>query len=169
MSPNHGCLAVGMGGHLPGHMWPVHTANIRTRLFSHPRWRARCLAQGNLEAFVGGPIRGAFMRMGAIGQKPGKDIFLLLVHHGSFLQACYWLRTAEDPFGYTIRVEAEASIGPRMSIPAPDILVSMLPGNPHHAAKMPKEATRACPWPGRPLYLLDCPTQPKLVRFWRQQ
>ena len=40
------------------------------------------------------------MRMGAIGQTLGKDVLLLLVHHGSFLQACYHLHIAEDPFGY---------------------------------------------------------------------
>ena len=42
------------------------------------------------------------MRMGAIGQKLGEDVFLLLVHRGSFFQACYQLRTAEDPFGYAV-------------------------------------------------------------------
>ena len=42
------------------------------------------------------------MRMGIIGQKPGGDVFLLLVCHGGFLRACYQLHTAEDPFGYAI-------------------------------------------------------------------
>ena len=58
------------------------------------------LAQGDLEALWEGPLGGAYMRMGTIGWKPGKDIFLLLVCHGDFLWACYWLCTAEDPFGY---------------------------------------------------------------------
>ena len=40
------------------------------------------------------------MRMGAIGQIPGEDVFLLLVCRGNFLWVCYWLHTAEDPFGY---------------------------------------------------------------------
>ena len=51
------------------------------------------------------------------------------------------------PFWLYHRVEAEALIGPQPSTPALDILVSMLPGNPHHAAKTPKEATQACPGP----------------------
>ena len=75
MSPYHGCLAVGMGGHLPGHMWPA-LCQIRTRLFSHPGQWAHHLAQGNLEAFVGGPIKGCLHEDGTIGQKPGKDVFL---------------------------------------------------------------------------------------------
>ena len=60
------------------------------------------MAQGNLEALWEGPLGGALTRMGAIGQKPGKDIFLLLVHRGGFLRACYQLHNAEDPFGYAL-------------------------------------------------------------------
>ena len=41
-----------------------------------PSWtcQARRLAQGDLEAFVGGPVKGCLHEDGAIGQKPGKDI-----------------------------------------------------------------------------------------------
>ena len=60
------------------------------------------MAQGDLEALWEGPLGGAFMRMGTIGQKLGKDIFLLLVCHSDFLWASYQLCTAEDPFGYAI-------------------------------------------------------------------
>ena len=42
------------------------------------------------------------MRMGAIGWTLGEDVFLLLVCHSGFLQACYQLHIAEDPFGYTV-------------------------------------------------------------------
>ena len=42
------------------------------------------------------------MRKGAIGQKPGEGVFFLLLHHGGFLRVCYWLFTAEDPFGYAV-------------------------------------------------------------------
>ena len=42
------------------------------------------MAQGNLEAFVGGPVKGCLHEDSAIGQKLGKDIFLLLVCHGNF-------------------------------------------------------------------------------------
>ena len=91
-----------MGGHLPGHMWPA-PRQIRTRLFSHPGWWVYRLAQGNLEAFIGGPVKGCLHEDGAIGQKLGKDVFLLLVHHGDFLQASFWLRTAEDPFGHAVK------------------------------------------------------------------
>ena len=101
MSPNHGCLAVGMGGHLPGHMRPVPPISGQGCL-AIPDRRAHHLAQGDLEALWEGLLGGAFMRMGTIGRKPGKDVFLLLVYHGGFLWACYQLRTAEDPFGYAI-------------------------------------------------------------------
>ena len=52
---------------------------------------------GDLEALWEGPLWGTVMRMGTIGWKLGEDIFLLLVRRGNFLQACYWLCTAEDP------------------------------------------------------------------------
>ena len=42
------------------------------------------MAQGDLEAFVGGPIKGCLHEDGAIGQKPGEDTFLPLVRHGDF-------------------------------------------------------------------------------------
>ena len=51
------------------------------------------------------------------------------------------------PFWLHHKVEAEASTGPQLNTPAPDILVSMSTGTPHHAGKMPKQATRACPSP----------------------
>ena len=57
------------------------------------------------------------------------------------------VRHCRRPFWLCRRVEAKASTGPQLSIPVLDILVSILPGNPHHAAKMPEEATRACPSP----------------------
>ena len=41
------------------------------------------------------------MKAGAIGWKPGEDVFPLLVCRSDFLQACYRLHTAEDTFGYT--------------------------------------------------------------------
>ena len=72
------------------------------------------------------------MRMGAIGRKPGKDVFLLLVRHGSFCGHVIGYTLQKNLMG-TRRVEAKASIGPRLSIPTLDILVTMLPGNPHHA------------------------------------
>ena len=72
-----------MGGHLPGHMRPA-PCQIRMRLFSHPGWWVHRLAQGNLEAFVGGPIKGCLHEDGAIGQKPGKDTFLPLVCMATF-------------------------------------------------------------------------------------
>ena len=46
----------------------------------------RRLAQGDLEAFVGGPVKGCLHEDGAIGQKPGEDIFLPLVCRGNFLR-----------------------------------------------------------------------------------
>ena len=82
------------------------------RLFSHPGWQAHCLAQGNLEAFMGGPIKGCLHEDGAIGQKPGEDVFLLLVCRGDFLRASYWLRTAEDPFGYAVKWKLKPRTGP---------------------------------------------------------
>ena len=53
-----------------------------------------------MEALWEGLLEGAFIRTGTIWQTPGEDIFLLLVYCGSFLRARYWLRTAEDYFGY---------------------------------------------------------------------
>ena len=83
MSPYDGQLAVGMGGHLHGHMRPT-LCQIRMRLFSHSgRW-ACCWVQGDLEVFVGGLIKGCLHEDGTIGQKPGEDVFLLLVCRGSF-------------------------------------------------------------------------------------
>ena len=94
MSPNHGCLAVGTGGHLPGHMQPA-PPDIKTRLFSHPGWWVCHLAQGNLEALWEGPLGGAFMRMGAIGWKPGKDVFPPVSMPGRLF--------AGDVIGYTLQ------------------------------------------------------------------
>ena len=53
------------------------------------------------------------MRMDAIGQKLGKDVFLLLVCYGNFLRAYYRLRTAEDPFGYTKEWKLKPQQGPK--------------------------------------------------------
>ena len=61
------------------------------------------MAQGDLEAFVGWPIKGCLNEDSAIGQKLGEDVFFPLVCHSSFLQASYWLCTAEDPFGYAAK------------------------------------------------------------------
>ena len=36
---------------------------------------ACCLAQGNLEAFVGEPVKGCLHEDGAIGQEPGEEMF----------------------------------------------------------------------------------------------
>ena len=49
-----------------------------------------------------GPLGGAFIRTGTIGQILGKDVFLLLVCHGGFVRVWYQLHTAEDSFGYAI-------------------------------------------------------------------
>ena len=136
----------GGGAICPGICGPHHT-DIRTRLFSCPGQWAHRLAQGNLEALWEGPSRGAFMRMGTIGWKLCEDVFILLVHRSDFLWACYRLRTTEDPFGYAMEWKLKPQQDPKLIIPSLDILVSMLPGNPHHAAKTPKEATRACPGP----------------------
>ena len=61
------------------------------------------LAQGNLEAFVGGPAKGCLHEDGAIGQKPGEDAFPPISIPRQLLQASYWLHTAEDPFGHTVK------------------------------------------------------------------
>ena len=42
------------------------------------------MAQGDLEAFVGGPIKGCLHEDGAIGQELGEDAFLQLVCRGDF-------------------------------------------------------------------------------------
>ena len=84
------------------------------RLLSHPGRRARCLAQGNLEAFVGGPFKGCLHEDGAIVQETGQGCFLPLVRRGSLcgpvvcyaLQKTLWSRR---------KMEAEASTGPRPS------------------------------------------------------
>ena len=112
------------------------------RLLSRPGRRARCLAQGDLEAFVGGPVKGCLHEDGAIGQKPGEDNFLLLVCHGLFAGELLVMH-CRRPFWLCRRMESEASIGPYSSMPALDILVSMSPSTPHHAVKTPEEATWA--------------------------
>ena len=53
------------------------------------------------------------MRTGIVGQALGEDVFLLLVHRGGFLWACYCLSTAEDPFGYTIEWKLKPCQGPK--------------------------------------------------------
>ena len=131
MSPYHGCLAVGTGGHLPGHM-RLMPCQIRMRLISRPGWWVHHLAQGDLEAFVGGPIKGCLHEDGAIGQKLGENVFLLLVCRGDFCGRVI-AYALQKTFCLHLKLEAEASIGPRPSTPETDILVSMLAGNPHHA------------------------------------
>ena len=84
------------------------------RLLSRPGRRARRLAQGNLEAFVGGPVKGCLHEDGAIVQETGQGRFLLLVRRGGLcgpvvsyaLQKTLWSRR---------KMEAEASTGPRPS------------------------------------------------------
>ena len=72
------------------------------------------------------------MRIGTIEWKQGEDVYLLLVCHSSFLWASYWLRTAEDPFGYAVKWKLKPQQDPQPSTPALDTLVSMLTGTPHH-------------------------------------
>ena len=76
---------------------------IRIRLFSYPGWRTHHLAQSDLEAFVGGLVKGCLHEHGAIGQKPGKDVFLPLNTLRQLLWASYRLHTVEDPFGYAVK------------------------------------------------------------------
>ena len=131
MSPYHGCLAVGTGGHLLGHMRPA-PCQIRMRLISHPGWRVHRFSQGDLEAFVGGPIKGCLHEDGAIGQKLGEDVFLLLVCRGKFCGQVIGY-TLQKTFWLLHKVEAEALTGPQPSIPALDILGSMSTSNLHYA------------------------------------
>ena len=84
------------------------------RLLSRPGRRARRLAQGDLEAFVGGPVKGCLHEDGAIVQETGRGRFLPLVRRGGLcgpvvryaLQKTLWSRR---------KMEAEASTGPRPS------------------------------------------------------
>ena len=84
------------------------------RLLSRPGHRVHRLAQGNLEAFVGGPIKGCLHEDGAIVQETGRGCLLPLVCRGSLcwpvvyyaLQKTLWLCR---------KMEAEASTGPRLS------------------------------------------------------
>ena len=111
----------------------LHTlCQIKMRLFSRPGWQVRRLAQGNSEAFVGGPIKGCLNEDGTIRQKLGEDAFLPLVYCSDFSRRVIGY-ALQKTFWSCHKMEAEASTGPRPSIPAPDILGSMSTGNPHHA------------------------------------
>ena len=98
----------------------------------------RCLAQGNLEAIVGGPVKGRLYEDGfhrvETGQGHCPPVSMLRQLFVGMLLVMYCRR----PFWLCCTVEAEALIGPQVSTPAPDILVSMSPSNPHHAARYPK-------------------------------
>ena len=142
MSPNHGCLAVGWGAICLG-IWGPHHADIRARLFSHPRWQAHCLAQGDLEAFVGGPIRGRLHEDGGRRVDTGQGYFPPVSLPWWLFAGVLSITHCRRPFWLCRRVEVEASIGPQMSIPALDTLFSMSPGTPHYAPKTPEEAIQA--------------------------
>ena len=90
------------------------------------------LAQGNLDAFLGGPIKGCLHEDGDKGKKLGEDAFLLLVCRGNFCGQVI-AYTLQKTFWLCHKIEAEALTGLRLSISALDILGSMLTGNPHHA------------------------------------
>ena len=107
------------------------------------------------------------MRMGAIGWKPGKDIFLPVSTPWRLFVGELLVMHCRRPFWLCQRVEAEASTEPWLSTPTLDILVSMSPGNPHHAAKMPKEAARGCPGLDTHCTHWTVQLKPKLVRFQR--
>ena len=115
-----------------------------TRLLSHPRWQAH---PGDLEAFVGGPVRGHLNEDGRHRVETGREHFPPVSMLWRPFVGVLSVTHCRRPFWLCCTVEAEASIGPQMTTPAPDILVSMLPGNLRHAVKMPKEATWACPDP----------------------
>ena len=132
MSPYHGCLDVGTGGHLPEYMRPA-PCQIRTRLFSYPGWLACCLAQGNLEAFVGGPIRGCLHEDGRHKVETGRGCFAPVSMLQRLFAGVLLVTHCRRPFWLHHKVEAEASTGPQPSTPLLDILGSMLTGNPHHA------------------------------------
>ena len=114
-------------------------------MFSHPRQWAHCLAQGNLKAFVGGPVRGGLHEDRCYRANAGQGCFLPVSLLWQLFVGMLSVTHCRRPFQLCHRVEDKASIVPQMSIPAPDILVSMSPSTPHYAAKIPKEATQACP------------------------
>ena len=62
MSPKHGCLAVGMRGHLLGYMQPMPRQD---------QDKAVSLSCGRA------PLGGAFIRMGTTGWTLGMDVFLV--------------------------------------------------------------------------------------------
>ena len=67
--------------------------------------------------------------------------------------------------GYTVEVEAEALTGPQPSIPALDILVTMLLAT--HIMQLDAQTRyTGMSQPGCPLYLLDGPSQPEHFRLW---
>ena len=155
MSPYHGCLAVGMGGHLPGHMRPV-PCQIRTRLFSHPGQWAHRLAQGNLEAFVGGPVKGCLHEDGAIGQEPGEDAFLLLVHHGDFCGRVIGYALQEDLFGFAVKWKLSLDRTPTEYLRQTYWVVC--DRRPTSCIEDAQTSYMGMSQPGRPLYPLDSPT-----------
>ena len=84
------------------------------RLLSHPgRW-ARRLAQGDLEAFAGGLVKGCLHEDGTIVQETGRGRFLLLVCHGGLYGPVVRYALQKTLWSHR-KMEAEASTGPRPS------------------------------------------------------
>ena len=127
-----------MGAICPVICSPCH-AKISTKLFSNPGQWVHHFAQGNLETFVGGPIRGHL-------HEDGRHRVDTRWGHFPPVNLPWWLFAGvlsvthyRKPFHLCCRVEDEALIGPQTSIPALDVLFSMLPSTPHHAARCPKK------------------------------
>ena len=94
---------------------------------------------------MGGPIRGRLHEDGHHRVETGQGHFPPVSMLQRLFVGMLLVMHCRRPFWLHHKVEAEASTGPQPSTPAPDILVSMSTGTPHHAAKMPEQATWACP------------------------
>ena len=105
------------------------------------------MAPRQLKSIVGGPVRGHLHEDGCHRVETGRGRFPPDSMPWRLFAGMLSVTHCKRPFWLCRRVETEDSIGPQPSTPKPDILVSMSAGTPHHAAKMPEEATWACPGP----------------------
>ena len=82
------------------------------------------------------------MKKGTTGRTPGMDIFPSVEFAMAAFAGGIVLCTIEDPFGPTIGWNLKSHQGPKQVSLCSNKLLSISPGTPHHATKMPKKEDR---------------------------
>ena len=110
-------------------------------------------------------LRGTFMRKGTTGQTPSTDIFSPIEFAIAAFSEGTIFCTAEDPFGPAIGWKLKPHQGPKQVSMHQEILLNMLPGTPHYAAKIPEEGRRVSPSPDTCYTYWTVQLYPNLYKF----